>query len=732
MNLVKLSGRELKNAGSIGAVGDNETTRLLIDVPRKLDGSDIDEWICAIHVQMPNESMHEELIALTKNDIDCYYTFELTSSLTAQEGAFLYKLEFVHQDGRILNTENGRFSITSSVNAAGAVAEHVQPDVITQLVQTQSAHETRIAALEAGGGGGTGGDGLSAYEVAVNNGFVGTELEWLDSLKGTPGAPGTPGTDATTPHIDVATGNWFVGDIDTGIHAQGPQGNQGEPGPQGSPGANGTDGANGVTPHIDEATGNWFIGTTDTGIHAQGVQGIQGPQGNPGSNGADGAQGPQGEPGIGIVAGGTAGQVLSKKSATDYDTEWITPNAAGGSTYPRGTSFPTSPTSGDAFYRTDRKILYIYEGWWQPIESYGDIALYLSASGSDTNGGFASGDAVKTLEKVWSCIPRLYGGNVTVYVNGMIDIAVTVLSLGGKYAVSGFYSITFVGADGTILKDTFVGTIDESIAGNDGLISGLSGMTASAYRGKLLKNVTNGWYSVIFDNATNNIRTVGKLVKPLNGSYSPSRLMAATDTWKVMEFGGGFNFTQNISAELQITSDNVVFKNLFFNNSLNCAAVAFSNCSGRFLSCSSYSAGNLAYGFKAINKAIVVFTDVMQIGNAAALLVDSGSSGTLEGVGAYNTYSYGIMLQALTTNALVDAFRLSQPTVRGTGLFVRHSSQLLLYTSAVPANCSITNFITGLNIGLFSQTNGVVGKTVFVGCTTNTTIDATTANGIAG
>lgn len=33
--------------------------------------------------------------------------------------------------------------------------------------------------------------GDSAYEVAVKNGFVGTEQEWLDSLEGPPG-PGSP------------------------------------------------------------------------------------------------------------------------------------------------------------------------------------------------------------------------------------------------------------------------------------------------------------------------------------------------------------------------------------------------------------------------------------------------------------------------------------------------------------------------------------------------------------
>lgn len=34
-----------------------------------------------------------------------------------------------------------------------------------------------------------------AYQLALDDGFVGTRSEWLASLVGTPGAPGTPGTD---------------------------------------------------------------------------------------------------------------------------------------------------------------------------------------------------------------------------------------------------------------------------------------------------------------------------------------------------------------------------------------------------------------------------------------------------------------------------------------------------------------------------------------------------------
>lgn len=52
-------------------------------------------------------------------------------------------------------------------------------------------------------------DGLSAYEIAQQNGFSGTEQEWLESLKG------------ITPHIDPVTKHWIIGNVDTGIVAEG-------------------------------------------------------------------------------------------------------------------------------------------------------------------------------------------------------------------------------------------------------------------------------------------------------------------------------------------------------------------------------------------------------------------------------------------------------------------------------------------------------------------------------
>lgn len=52
----------------------------------------------------------------------------------------------------------------------------------------------------------TGKNGKSAYEIAVDHGFQGTEEEWLVSLKG------------ATPYIGE-NGHWFVGALDTGVIA---------------------------------------------------------------------------------------------------------------------------------------------------------------------------------------------------------------------------------------------------------------------------------------------------------------------------------------------------------------------------------------------------------------------------------------------------------------------------------------------------------------------------------
>lgn len=116
--------------------------------------------------------------------------------------------------------------------------------------------------------------GESAYAIAVRNGFVGTEEEWLASLKGDPGERGEQG-------IQGAKG-------DTGATGpKGDKGEQGERGPQGEQGVKGDTGAKG-----DKG---------DPG--ADGQPGAKGDKGDKGDTGAKGDKGDKGDTGATGVAG---------------------------------------------------------------------------------------------------------------------------------------------------------------------------------------------------------------------------------------------------------------------------------------------------------------------------------------------------------------------------------------------------------------------------------------------
>ena len=112
----------------------------------------------------------------------------------------------------------------SGFSDSGSVPIPPTPDLYAQLLKKI---DGKIASLHDGKDGKDGENGKSAYEIAVQNGYDGTESDWLESLKGQKGDTGEPG----------ATG------------AKGDPGEKGEKGNAGTPGKNGVngkDGANGI------------------------------------------------------------------------------------------------------------------------------------------------------------------------------------------------------------------------------------------------------------------------------------------------------------------------------------------------------------------------------------------------------------------------------------------------------------------------------------------------------
>lgn len=113
-------------------------------------------------------------------------------------------------------------------------------------------------------------NGLSAYEIAKNGGFIGSEDEWLASLKGEKGEQGE----------------------------QGIQGVQGEKGERGEKGQDGTDGIGIASSEINK-NGELVITYSNNTVDNLGV--VVGADGKDGTNGTNGVDGIDGKDGIGIT-----------------------------------------------------------------------------------------------------------------------------------------------------------------------------------------------------------------------------------------------------------------------------------------------------------------------------------------------------------------------------------------------------------------------------------------------
>lgn len=124
---------------------------------------------------------------------------------------------------------------------------------------------------EKGETGEKGADGKSAYQIALDNNFVGSESDWLASLKGQKGDNGQNGKDGISGKsaYDIAVDEGFAGDKATWLASlkgeKGDKGDTGEQGPQGiqgPQGEKGSDGASGKSAY-DIAKEKGFSGTTE-------------------------------------------------------------------------------------------------------------------------------------------------------------------------------------------------------------------------------------------------------------------------------------------------------------------------------------------------------------------------------------------------------------------------------------------------------------------------------------
>ncbi|MBO4793609.1 MAG: collagen-like protein [Deltaproteobacteria bacterium] len=106
----------------------------------------------------------------------------------------------------------------------------------------------------------------------------------------------------------------------------GAKGDTGATGAQGPAGQDGAAGADGTTFTPSVAANGDLSWSNDGGKQNPATVNIKGPQGE---TGPTGPQGPSGQDGVGVPAGGTDGQILTKDGSTDYATKWANAPANG-------------------------------------------------------------------------------------------------------------------------------------------------------------------------------------------------------------------------------------------------------------------------------------------------------------------------------------------------------------------------------------------------------------------
>ena len=127
--------------------------------------------------------------------------------------------------------------------------------------------------------GSAGSQGKSAYEAAVDTGYIGSESEWVESLQGEPGRPGpqgNPGIPGESAY-EIAVDAGFTGDEAAWLKSL-----KGEPGSPGAPGGPGPRGKSAYEVAVD---------TGYVGSESEWVESLQGEPGRPGTPGRPGDPG---------------------------------------------------------------------------------------------------------------------------------------------------------------------------------------------------------------------------------------------------------------------------------------------------------------------------------------------------------------------------------------------------------------------------------------------------------
>ena len=238
--------------------GDSNSNILTFEINRYYDGVDLLNKIIKIIVKTESGIFTEDAVDIKYNDTLLRFSWILSSSVTHKSGTVNAAIIFIGTETSsnyalkslpfsitiensldfsnteppymdwYIDIENELFELKKMIldsNISGIeLHEHLNKNVLDKLSLSDDGNllydGKEIVNSQ---------QPLSAYDVAVSNGYNGSESEWLDSLKGQQGDKGIDGKDGVSPTaFDVAT--QLKSDTEFVNSLKGEKGDKGDPG----------------------------------------------------------------------------------------------------------------------------------------------------------------------------------------------------------------------------------------------------------------------------------------------------------------------------------------------------------------------------------------------------------------------------------------------------------------------------------------------------------------------
>lgn len=305
--LVSLQGKQ----GSDGSQGIDGKSAYQIAVENGYEGSQTD-WLASLKGDKGEKLQFEDLteeeklsIKGSKGDKGDSFTFDDFTSeelelLRGQDGKDFTYEDFTPEQLELLKGKDGTNG-KDGLDGKSFAFEDLNEDQKEQLKGNPFTYEDfteeQLATLKGKDGingkdGNDGSNGKSAYDIALDEGFVGSHSEWLDSLKGKDGEQGIKGADGKSITVKNTTtdssGNTLVtfSDNSTVVVAKGTDGVNGSDGINGKDGIDGKDGRS-LT--FDDLT-------SQQKLELKGAKGDKGDRGEKGIDGLKGDKGDKGDP----------------------------------------------------------------------------------------------------------------------------------------------------------------------------------------------------------------------------------------------------------------------------------------------------------------------------------------------------------------------------------------------------------------------------------------------------